>query len=566
MDAGFTPIDVASMLVQIEATPGIDRLRSCSLQFGEADRRTVAAVLDEAARFCANNLAALNVGADRIGCRLECGRVATPPGFATAWQSYVAAGWPTLDHPTAQGGQGLPLVLSASVQLLVDASCAAFGMLPVLQRSAARLLTAHGDDRMRAEWVPHLVSGEVAASICISEAEAGSDAARIHTTAHANDDGSWAITGEKMWISFGDHDMCPRIAHCVLARSPNGLSLFLVPSELSVENGLTQRNSVFVRRLETKMGLHGSPTCALGFEAATGWLIGAEGRGLAQLFVMITNMRLSAGIQGLGLAAFAADVARDYAAERRQGGPLSAAAVAIDSHADVQCQLLDMGAEVEVLRGLGLAIAVQADIAAHDSDPEVRRAAAALTQWLLPIFKTLGGEAGFEVASAAMQVLGGAGYTRDWPIEQALRDARVATIYEGTTGMQALDLLHRRMWRDRGAGLAAFLAIARADVGQGTTGAAQCLDLLEDAGRWLCELEPTPRAAEAGATAFLHLAGLAATGWIAVRLSGLTADDAATRRLVAAGSHWLSDIALRAALDHARVFGGDAKLRNYATL
>jgi alkylation response protein AidB-like acyl-CoA dehydrogenase len=561
MNKAFAPIDVTAMCAQIESTPGIDRLRACTPQFAEADPGTIAAILDEAARFCAMHLAPINGESDRTGCTLESRRVKTPPGFVSAWQEYVDAGWSTLDHPVAEGGQGLPLFLSASVQQLVDASCAAFGMLPVLQRSAARLIAAHGDDRMRAEWLAPLVKGLVGASICISEADAGSDAARIRTLAQANADGSWTITGEKMWISFGDHDLCQLIAHCVLARSPAGLSLFLVPSELPGGS----RNSVVVRRLESKMGLHGSPTCALGLEAATGWLIGTQGRGLAQMFVMITNMRLSAGMQGLGLAATAADAARAYASERLQGGPLSAPPVPIERHADVQLQLLDMVAEVEVLRGLGLAIAVQADLSTHDPDPDARRQAAALTQWLLPIFKTLGGEAGFAVASAAIQVFGGAGYTREWPVEQAARDARIATIYEGTTGMQALDLLHRRIWRDNGAGLAAFLAIARADI-EDRAPAARCLELLEDAGRHLAEVQATPRAAEAGATAFLHLAGIGAMGWIASRLVGLPGDDAAARRLVAAGSHWLADIVPRAALQHARTISGAAALEHFAAL
>ena len=563
------PIDVAPILAHIEAAPGVGRLRSLPGGFAQADQETVDAVLREAARFCADHLAPLNAWGDRHGCSVENGRVRVPPGYAAAWQTYADAGWPTLDHPVELGGQGLPLFLAAAVQQLVDSSCAAFGMLPVLQRSAARLIAAHGSEALKAEWLPALVRGDWAASICISEADAGSDAGRLRTVAEPTEDGSWSITGEKMWISFGDHDLTPRIGHCLLARSPAGLSLFLVPSDLRGEAGEVLRNAIVVRRVEEKLGLHGSPTCALGFEGATGWLIGAEGRGLQQLFVMITNMRLSAGVQGVGLATAALEVAHGYAAERKQGGPASAPPVAIARHADVQRMLLEMTARTETIRGLGLAIAVQADLAAAEPDLEARAVSAALVQWLLPIFKTIGGECGFEVSSEAIQVLGGAGYTREWPVEQVLRDARIATIYEGTTGMQAIDLLHRRLWRG-GEGLSVFLAMARADLPAGAEddrhSAGACFDLLEDAARRLEAMQASPLDGEAGATAFLHLAGLAATGWIALRLSVAETCDPTRRRLAAAGRYWLSDLEDRARLAHAQSVRGAARLALFDAL
>ncbi|MDB5425245.1 MAG: hypothetical protein JWQ29_2661 [Phenylobacterium sp.] len=561
------PMEIAATLAQIEAAHGMDRLRE--LEGGQAEADTVEAVLREAARFCAHHLAPLNAPGDRAGCALRDGRVRVPPGYAAAWRAYVDAGWPTLDHPAELGGQGLPLFLAAAVQQLVDGSCAAFGMLPVLQRSAARLIAAHGSQALKSEWLPKLVSGEWAATICISEADAGSDAGRLRTRAEPNADGSWSVTGEKAWISFGDHDLTPRIGHCLLARTPAGLSLFLVPGDLVATDGASRRNAIVVRRVEEKLGLHGSPTCALGFEGATGWLIGAEGRGLQQLFVMITNMRLSAGMQGVALAEAAADIARRYAGERRQGGPASAPAVPIDRHADVQRMLLDMAARVETTRGLGLAIAIHADLgAAGGLDAGAREASAALIQWLLPIFKTLGGECGFEVASEAIQVLGGAGYTRDWPVEQLLRDARIATIYEGTTGMQALDLVHRRLRRDGAPGLGEFLRIAHADLADcpepGRSQAARSLDLLEDAAGRLSDA--APQDAEAGATAFLHLAGLAATGWIATRLAALDGEAPAQRRLCASGAYWLVDIGDRAALAHAQALRGSGPLSHFEQL
>lgn len=561
-------IDVGALVAQIQAAPGIERLAQLSAGFSQADPPTVEAILRDAARFCAEYLVPLNTNIDRRGCWLEDGRVRTAPGYSAAWERYVESGWPTLEHPVELGGQGLPLYLAAMVQQLVDSSCAAFGMLPVLQRSAARLVAAHASEALKAEWLPHLVRGDWGATICISEAGAGSDASRVRTRAEPGGEGTWSITGEKMWISFGDHDLTTRVGHFLLARTPRGLSLFLVPRELAGANGLLRSNAVVVRRLEEKLGLHGSPTCALGFEAATGWLIGVDGRGLQQLFVMITNMRLSAGVQGLGLAAAATTVARTYAAERRQGGAANMPPAAINEHADVQRMLLEMTARVETVRGLALAIAVHADRAAAESEDTARSSSAALVQWLLPIFKTIGGECGFDVASLAIQVLGGAGYTRDWPVEQLLRDARIATIYEGTTGMQALDLLRRRLWRDGGAGLAVFLEAARVDIaGAGAPGSAlECLDLLDDAAARLMQMQDSPRDAEAGATAFLQLAGLAATGWIAARLGANPGQTSAARSLSAAGRYWLADLRERAILAHAQALRGAGPLGLFAAL
>ena len=558
---------MSAILAQIEAAPGLQRLRALGGDFAQADSATVSAVLHEAGRFCEDRLASLNRAMDRYPCVLADGRVRLAPGHRDAWQAYVAAGWPTLDHPTAIEGQGLPLFLAAVAQQLVDGNCAAFGMLPVLQRSAARLIAAFGSEALKAEWLPALVRGEWAATICISESDAGSDAARLRTVAEPLGPDAWSITGEKMWISFGDHDLTPKIGHCVLARTAKGLSLFLVPSVVGGPDGQDRRNTIVVRRVEEKMGLHGSPTCALGFEGAKGWLIGAEGRGLQQLFVMITNMRLSAGMQGVGLAAAAVEVAETYADQRRQGGAPGDPPVPISSHPDVQRMLADMISRLETVRGLGIAIAVQADLATTETDAVARDRASALVQWLLPVFKTIGGECGFEVASQAIQILGGAGYTRDWPVEQLLRDARITTIYEGTTGIQALDLLHRRLWRDESTGLEAFLSTARADLAScpepGRAQAAQALDLLEEAARVLVGWRSRQRDAEAGATAFLHLAGLAATGWIAARLMAIHDDSPPARRLAAAGDYWLGDLGDRATLTQRQALRGEVGLDSF---
>ena len=562
------PADVAVHCAQIEAVADIDRLRALIGEQADAGPETVAAILEEASKFASAWLAPLNPEADRHGCTIEQGRVRTAPGHREAWAAYVEAGWLGIDQPGGAGGMEVPLFVTAACQELFDRSNVAFGMLPTGQRAAGRLIGAHADEALKAEWMPRLVSGEWAATICISEPDAGSDVGRIRTLAEPLPDGGWSVTGEKVWISYGDHDLAGRIGHCLLARTPGaapgaaGLSLFLVPDRLPDATGAMQPNGVVVRRIEEKLGLHGSPTCAMGFEGARGHLIGAQGRGLAQLFTMITTMRLMVAVQGLSIATGAADVALAYAEERRQGGAADASPLPIAEHADVQRMLMGMASRVEVLRGLVLAAAVQADLGRLEPDKAAREAAQALTGWLLPIAKTWGGETAFDTASDAIQVLGGAGYVRDWPVEQSLRDSRVFTIFEGTSGIQALDLLHRRLRRDEGRGLQAFLTHARADLetrGPSAPEAAlrleRTLELLSDAAE---RLAPSNASNDGVAYSFLRLAALAATGWIALRLAVLSAKDPAGRRLSAAGLYWLSDLDIRARLEHGQIcLGGD---------
>jgi hypothetical protein len=492
---------------------------------------------------------------DREHCRLARGRVSTASGHIQAWRAYVEAGWPGIDQPPELGGAGLPLVALAACTEIFDRGSVAFGMLPTGLRAACRLLAAHASPEIKAEWLPRLVSGEWVATICISEAEAGSDAGRIRTVAEPDGQGGWRITGEKMWISYGDHDLAPRIGHCLLARTPGaaaggaGLSLFLVPDSID-----GQRNAIVIRRLEEKLGLHGSPTCAMGFEGARGYLIGAEGRGLAQLFAMIAPMRLMVSVQGLTIAAGAADVALRYAEERRQGGSPDAAPTPIVDHPDVQRMLAEMASRVEVVRGLVLAAAVQADLAMRESDPEARADAAAMAGWLLPIAKTFASETGFDVSSQAIQVLGGAGYVKDWPVEQCLRDSRVFAIFEGTSGIQALDLLHRRLRREQGRGLEAFLERARRDLAKDDETSRPVKAVLDGLEQSANRLARDPDS-DASAYALLQLGALAATGWAALRLS--RSDHP---RLRAAGRWWLTDLEAKAERLRSEIALGPARL------
>jgi len=558
--------DVTSLQRQIESLPETDRLRAADEALAAATPDLIGAVLEEAARFAHEQLEPLNAIGDKQGCRIEDGRVKTPPPHDAVWSAFAQGGWTSIDLPEAHGGQGLPLLLALAAQETFDRACPAFGMLVVPTRSAVRLIEAHGDDAMRAEWVAQLIAGTWTATICISEPGAGSDVQRVRTTARQDAAGNWSLSGEKCWISFGDHDLSERIGHCVLARTEGtpGLSLFLVPDHI---DGV--RNGVAARRLEEKLGLHLSPTCALGFEDSQAWLLGTEGRGLAQMFVMITNMRLSVGAMGLGIAAGATDVARSYAEERRQGGSGKAPPVLIGEHADVQRQLLKMTAAVDLLRGLLYTTAAHADLSRVDSDEARRAESADLVGWLLPIVKTLGGKIAFEVSSDAIQVLGGSGYTKEWPVEQALRDARVLEVFEGTTGIQGLDLLHRRLWRDGGSGLKTFAEMARTDMeacGAAAGEALEALRLLESAADTLQRMQDARQSAEAGATAFLDLASEVALGWIAARNAGIEGDDPASRRLRATAGFFLRGIASRAAALHDAATRGEPLASAYAEI
>lgn len=557
-------IDTGPLLAQLAALQGLDRLRLVCPDAAEANADLIGAILDAASAFAAERLEAVCLAGEMTPPSIRDGCVHMGDTHRRAWSDFASAGWMTLDMPVARGGQGLPLVVAVAAQEIFDRHCSAFGMLPVPVRSASRLIDAFAPEALRDEWLPRLMSGEWGATICISETGAGSDAARMRTRATRQPDGRWSVTGEKQWISFGSHDLTARIGHCLLARTDGarGLSLFLVPDRID-----GNANGVFLRGLERKLGLHGSPTCAIGFEDATGLLLGEEGRGLQQMFVMIANMRMAVAGMGLGIATAAADIALSYARERLQGGS-GAVPVPIIEHADVQRMLLSMQSDVELARGLIYAAAVATDLGRHETDPRRRRESAALAQWLLPIVKTLGGELAFETASTAMQVLGGAGYTADWPVEQLLRDARVLPIFEGTTGMQAIDLLHRRLWKDGGEGAAVFSrrfdgAIDAARAAGRTREAEQAgsiLMLFDDTAARLKAMEDRPRDGEAGATAFLALATDAALTWAAVRLLVLTAEDPVVQRLRALAGYGLSSLGARARCHAEQALAGADRL------
>jgi len=429
-------------------------------------------VLEQAARFTEQVLVPLNATGDRQGCRMEAGQVRTPHGFPAAYRAYVEAGWPALACTPQFGGQGLPLVLDAALQEMLFASNHAWAMYTGIAHGAYQCLQAHASGQLQARYLPGIVSGEILPTMCLTEPQAGSDLGLLRCRAEPLGDGRYAITGNKLFISGGDHDLTRQIVHLVLARLPGaptgsrGLSLLLVPKWL--EDG--QRNAVQCEGLEHKLGIRGSATCALRFEAASGWLVGQAHGGLAAMFVMMNSARLHVGLQGLAHAEAAWQCAREYAMARRQmnaPGQPKGQADPIHLHPAMRRVLLELRVRSEGMRALGYWAAHWLDVAAAATDPGQRAKAATLAALLTPVIKAAFTEQGFTLASKALQVFGGYGYTCEFSIEQTLRDSRIAMIYEGTNEVQANDLLLRKVLGDGGAGMALLLGELRKEAGTG---------------------------------------------------------------------------------------------------
>ena len=521
--------------------------------FPHLSEDVVDAVLGEAGRFAEDQVAPLNMVGDREGARLSDGAVTTASGWRGTYRAWCAGGWNGIAAPEAVGGQGLPLSLAAATQEMWNGACMAFALCPLLNLGAMEALSRHGADALKARYLPRLVSGEWTATMNLTEPQAGSDVGALRMRAEPMGDGTYRLFGQKIFITYGEHDLTENIVHLVLARLPDapagskGLSLFLVPKVLVGEDGaLGPRNDLFCAGLEKKLGIHAAPTCTMIFgdgrfgaaPGAVGYLIGEANRGLAAMFTMMNNARLMIGIQGVAQAERALQQATRYASERRQGRAPDGAdgAVAagesslIAAHPDVRRMLMEMRALTGAARHICYACAFAADMAAH-ADGAENVGGLTQAQWqdrvdlLTPVAKAFSTDIAVEVASRGVQVHGGMGYIEETGAAQILRDCRIAPIYEGTNGIQAADLVMRKLARDDGAPVRSLIAelkeiadaarkVNRPDFGATGERVTTALDDLEAASAHLLSRLETGRTAEvlAGAAPYLRLFGLAAGG------------------------------------------------------
>lgn len=502
----------------------------------------VGAILEEAGRFCATVLQPLNRSGDEEGCRLENGVVRTPAGFREAYAQFREAGWTALSADTEHGGQGAPAVVTALFQEMMCAANLSFAITPGLSHGAAVALARFGSSELKARYLPRLVDGTMTGTMCLTEPQCGTDLGLVRTRAEPLGDGRYALTGSKIFISAGDHDLTDGIVHLVLARLPDapkgiaGISLFLVPTRLPGEDWRTgEANRVVTTGLERKMGIHASPTCALAFEGAVGWLVGEPHRGMRAMFAMMNAARLAVGAQGLGLAEVAYQNAVVYARERLQGRALAGPAAPdrpadpILVHPDVRRMLLTARALTEGSRALLVWTAGALDVARRHPDAARRQEADDFVQLMTPVVKAFVTDVGFEVTNLGVQVLGGHGYIRDNGLEQFVRDARIAQIYEGTNGVQALDLVGRKMATAHGRALRRFFHPVAAHI-ERSLGDPALADLAGPLAKAFGRLQQAtatvarrglgrPEAAAAAASDLLRLLGLVALGHLWLRMA-----------------------------------------------
>ena len=529
---------VADMLFAMTRVAGLDSVRALP-GHEDATEDLVAQVLDEAGRFGAEVLAPLNRIGDTQGSRLENGIVRTPEGFADAYARFVAGGWNAVPFDPAYGGQGLPWLVATAASEIWNSANMAFALCPLLTQGAVELLSAHGSPALKSGFLPRLVSGEWTGTMNLTEPQAGSDLSRVRTRAERQGD-AWRIKGQKIFITWGDHDVAENIVHMVLARTPGapegirGISLFVVPKFVPSPDGKPgARNDLRPLSLEHKLGIHASPTAVMVFgenEGALGYLIGEENRGIEYMFTMMNNARLAVGLQGVAIAERAYQRARAYARERVQGRALGSDdpnSQPIEHHPDVKRMLLFMKSRAEAGRLLALFTAAKLDAAKRHPDSSIKADRQALVDLLIPVVKGWCTDAGIAAADMGVQVHGGMGYIEETGAAQHLRDARIAAIYEGTNGIQALDLVGRKVGREAGRTVFAFadeiatiLPQLAAQVGSPDFAViARRLDAachaLKDASRWVAESwsENAPAVA-ASATAYLDLLGTVTCGWL----------------------------------------------------
>jgi alkylation response protein AidB-like acyl-CoA dehydrogenase len=530
---------VKEMLFVLRELAGLEAIARLPA-FAEATPDVVEAVLAEAAQLASEVLAPTNRIGDLVGTRLENGKVTVPPEFAEAYRQYTAGGWAGLSLDSEYGGQNLPYVVGVAVEEIWQAANLAWSLGPLLTQGAARALHQHGDQALRARYLAHLTTGAWTGTMNLTEPQAGSDLAAVRTLAVPEGD-HYRITGQKIFITWGDHDMTPNVVHLVLARLPDappgtrGLSLFVVPKFLVEEDGsLGARNAVTAVSLEHKLGLHGSPTCVMAFEGAVGYLVGRRNEGLACMFTMMNHARIGVGLEGVAIAERAYQHARAYARERVQGKPPGGEGRAtIIQHPDVRRMLLTVKAQIEAMRSAAYVTAASFDFARHAPDAAERARHEARIALLTPVIKGWCTETGQTLTSIALQVHGGMGYVEETGAAQYFRDARITTIYEGTTGIQAGDLVGRKILRDGGAALAALLADMRATLADPAsqderlagirTALAEGIEAVEASSRWLAaHHDRDPGMPGAVSYNLLMLIGTVLGGWQLTRAAAVS--------------------------------------------
>ncbi len=515
--------DIAAALNDIA---GLSGLHEKGL-FPDLDPDLVAAILEEAGKFASEQIAPLNKQGDETGATLEDGEVRMPEGWRDVYRQWCEAGWAGLPGPGNYGGQGLPVMVSMAVSEMWQSACMAFALNPLLTQGAIETIAKFGSDELKQSYLPKMVSGEWSGTMLLTESHAGSDLSTLKTMAVPEGDGGYRLSGTKIFITYGEHDLVDNIVHLVLARTPDapagtrGISLFLVPKYLGMSDGSTgERNDIHCISVEHKLGIHASPTCVMQMGddgGAKGWLVGEENRGLPALFAMMNRARLGVGIQGVAIAERAFQQALSFARERKQGSGPGGKDTEIINHPDVKRMLLSMKARTAAARSICYMTAREIDIAERSNDDGAQAMASLLT----PVAKAFSTDMGVEVASMGVQVHGGMGFIEETGAAQHLRDARITPIYEGTNGIQAIDLVTRKLPLEDGATVKRHIASLREIVsGVGASNApdfgetAACLETavsaLEEASVFLLEkLESDAGTALAGASAYARLFGIA---------------------------------------------------------